>query len=800
MNFRFIIFVVITSLSLFFVNQYFAPTPTKHITEQTTSSEELEVMPAASIGALPLFPLYTSETGSEIVSYGFAANKHTYLLPTGALPSAKKTLFVKNNKGLMKKLTLASTNPSKETCLIYSETEKTEFKTLSLSAKNNDLTLLEIQGSSPGTFPALLSGGKLILGSQKPTANCLALYDHLGKFLVVGVYEASGEKFIPFSAITSLDPFIDYLPTVSSQRSASTEQFFVLENQSMQLVFSNLGGALCEVNLPIKNEAHPDSVILPVGEDKLIKKQAPLSDLFPLHAYKKSVGGKIEQFEPYEGGYYTLLRRAITRKDPRASSRVPAKFYAANVISDDETLASLTYSVKSMTDKQIVFTASYKGRKITKTFELPTNGEEAPYVVLATVDVQGDKRGLYFTSGVPEVEFVAGRVAPSIHYTAYDGSDLKTHTFKLPKSSSQLDGATPDWTSNSNGYFSVIVDPLDKVKSGFTSTFVPGEEVPSRITLIDSLSDRYPAAKYPGYQVSIPLSGQEPSTTFRLYLGPLDAKVLAKVDSFYTNEVTGYSPQYNKALTYQGFLMTVVEPFARLLSLFLNWCYKISHSWGLAIILLTILLRLILYPLNAWSIKSMIGLKVVAPETKKLQERYKKDPMRLRAETMKLYKEHGVNPIGCIVPLFLQMPFLFGMFSVLKSTFGIRGASFIPGWITNLSEPDVLFSWGLSLPFLGSSFHLLPVLSSVLMYFQSKQSSAKGDVSQMSEMERSQQKMSWMMPVIMLVVFYNMPSGLNLYFISASALQMLQHVITQKAIEKKRLKKNPKEVTIKVKK
>ncbi|PCI78657.1 hypothetical protein COB21_00305 [Candidatus Aerophobetes bacterium] len=800
MNLRFIIFVVITSLSLFFVNQYFVPDPKETSSNEQASAAVVDKLPSIGIGTLPLFPLYSTDSSSDAISYGLEVGKGTYMLPTGALPEEKETLFVKNNKGLIKKVNLINKDLSKEKCLIYSEQAKPLIKTLSLPAGKSFLTLLQIEETAPFAYPAMINNGKLTLGKEKPSSNCLVIYDDLGEFFVLGIYDASYEQIIPFSSIGSLDSLIDYVPMQVQKNVVHNEQLYVLENETMQLVFSNLGGSICEVNLPIKSSQHPHSVILSVDEDALIAKQAPLSNLFPLSVYKESVDGKITQFEPKEGGYYPLLRRGIAKKDRRAITRVLPKFYAASVTEgNNDELASIPYKLKSISSKRIVFSAQHAGRRITKTFELPKNGKDAPYVLLANVEVEGNNTDLYFNSGVPEVEFVSGRPSPAITYISYNGSDLSTGQIKLPKTVSTLEHITPDWVANSNGYFATIIDPLDKVGAGVVSTYVPGEVDPSRITLIDVLSDRYPASKYPGYQIAIPLSTKSNSTDFRLYLGPLDAAVLKKVDAFYTNQVTGYSPEYNKAITYQGFFSTIIEPFARLLSILIGFCYKFSHSWGLSIILLTLLLRLILYPLNAWSIKSTIGMKLAEPELKKMQAKYKNDPLKTRTETMRIYKEYNVNPLGCIVPLFLQAPFLFGIFSVLKTNFAIRGASFIPGWINNLSSPDSLFSWSTSIPFIGTSFHLLPLIAALLMFLQTKQSSKGNDTSNMSDMQKQQQKMNFIMPVLMLVIFYKMPSGLNIYFISSSVLQMVQHSITLKSIQKRALKKNPKEVLVKTK-
>ena len=136
-----------------------------------------------------------------------------------------------------------------------------------------------------------------------------------------------------------------------------------------------------------------------------------------------------------------------------------------------------------------------------------------------------------------------------------------------------------------------------------------------------------------------------------------------------------------------------------LLSSFLylmNFFHTLTGSWAFSIVLLTVALRIMLYPLNAWSTKSMVRMQQIAPEVTAIQERNKKDPKKAQLEIMNLYRERGVNPVSGCFPLLIQMPFFIGMFDLLKSTFELRGASFIPGWIDDLTAPDVLFSWNMS--------------------------------------------------------------------------------------------------------
>ena len=156
---------------------------------------------------------------------------------------------------------------------------------------------------------------------------------------------------------------------------------------------------------------------------------------------------------------------------------------------------------------------------------------------------------------------------------------------------------------------------------------------------------------------------------------------------------------------------------------------------------------------------------------------------RAFAKDWDLYREKGVNPLSGCFPMLIQMPFLIGMFDLLKSTFELRGQEFIPGWIDNLTAPDVLFSWGVSLPLIGNEFHLLPVLLGVAMYVQQKMSSnAPKDPALWTEQQRQQKTMGSMMTILFTVLFYKFPAGLNIYWLASLIFGILQQWLTAKLL------------------
>lgn len=215
-------------------------------------------------------------------------------------------------------------------------------------------------------------------------------------------------------------------------------------------------------------------------------------------------------------------------------------------------------------------------------------------------------------------------------------------------------------------------------------------------------------------------------------------------------------------------------------------------NYGLAIILLVILVRICLHPLMKKQQVSMMRMQKLAPEMAKVKKKYANDKAKLNAETMKLYKAQGATPLlGCL-PMFLQMPILIALWTSINASVELRHAAFLPVWIIDLAAPDglITFGGGFSIPLLGSmigsitGFNLLPLLLCVLMYLQMKmnpQMSASPSPQQAS----SQRMMKFMMPGMMLVFFYNAPSGLNLYFMTSTFAGLVEQYIIRKHIREK---------------
>lgn len=608
-------------------------------------------------------------------------------------------------------------------------------------------------------------------------------------YLPVAIYSGERKEIEPLDTFSALADLTvkPKLKTAVTSNQKSAEKFYVIETPYQQLVFSNYGGALVEINLPFHSKTDENSVVKEIEFDREMVEKHPYNAHFPAHAYftpsETPASGYVEHSEGVLGGYYPLLRRDIIEKNKGKSVRVAPRFYALNIVSEYPETAEIVFEVKSFEKDKIVFEAVQAHRRITKTYSLAEESQ-APYCLDLTIQIEGDSRGLWLTSGIPEVEWISGAPAPALKYRITRNQKVDVENIDLPKDAITVSSIYPDWVCNSNGFLGMILDPLTEIDPGYRALTVSGSVVPSRLIEIDAEYKRFNPQNLPGYMLMLPLKSTGGMMKFRVFAGPFASSILKTVDKVYDNPATGYNPDYIACQSFHGWFSFISEPFAKFLFILMNFFHSITGSWALSIILLTVALRIMLYPLNAWSTKSMLRMQQIAPEVTAIQEKYKKDPKKAQMEVMALYRDRGVNPVSGCFPLLIQMPFLIGMFDLLKSTFELRGASFIPGWIDNLTAPDVLFSWNMPIFFIGNQFHLLPILLGVVMFFQQRMMSPlPKDPSLLTDQQRQQKFMGNIMTVVFTLMFYNFPSGLNIYWLSSMLLGILQQYWTTKRMK-----------------
>lgn len=305
---------------------------------------------------------------------------------------------------------------------------------------------------------------------------------------------------------------------------------------------------------------------------------------------------------------------------------------------------------------------------------------------------------------------------------AYQGDDLTTPKMKSDKHLAETLLGNTGWVAVRNKYFlAALVPAVPAVGATIGGSFIDGK---------------------PLYDVA--LIQQASITQSRVYLGPLELKRV---------QALGNSLEQVMTLGW-----AFIRPISRGVLYLLTAFHKLIPNYGFVLILFSILVKILLYPLTQKSYLSTQKMQALQPQIKDLKEKFKNDPARLNKAQMELYKETGVNPMGGCLPLVLQMPLLIALFQVFQSTIELRGEPFIL-WITDLSAPDTLMTIA------GFPLNILPILMAITMIFQQ---------TMMPTQPGQQKSMMYIMNVVFLFIFYRFPSGLNLYYTLFNALTILQ--------------------------
>jgi YidC/Oxa1 family membrane protein insertase len=263
--------------------------------------------------------------------------------------------------------------------------------------------------------------------------------------------------------------------------------------------------------------------------------------------------------------------------------------------------------------------------------------------------------------------------------------------------------------------------------------------------------------------VSLPEIALEPGASvtkkYQIYLGPKEYQRLKATEG-----------QRSFVMFYGWF-----TPISKILTNVMNWFHGLSGNWGIAIILMTLLIRIVIWPLQAKSQYAMKRMGLVAPLMKELQEKHKDDPAKQQQEMMKLYRDYGVNPLGGCLPMFLQIPIFFGFFRVLQNAAELRGQEFL--WVTDLSMPDTVTQW------FGFDINPLPIVMGVTMFLQMKVTPQPATVDKM------QQRIFMLMPFMFLFFCYTFASALALYWTTQNIFSIFQTWIMKLYMPEPKLEK-----------
>ena len=334
---------------------------------------------------------------------------------------------------------------------------------------------------------------------------------------------------------------------------------------------------------------------------------------------------------------------------------------------------------------------------------------------------------------------------------------------KMEKANENIIASNPKWAAISGKYFSFIAIPLlAQYEMNFSDRNEPGIPSASRLNVIRPV-----------------INSPRADDTYRFYLGPKDLKTLG----IYNKGENGFGLT-DQQLTEVSSSRGILSPLEKVLKWMLLLFYKLIPNYGVAIILVTLVVKIIFFPLTRKGSEATLRMQAVAPKIKEIQERYKDNKQKMNTEMAELYKKEGYNPLSGCLPMLLQLPIFFAMYNLFNNYYDLRKAMFIPGWIPDLSLPESIWNFpaGFKLPILGwTALRLLPFIyvGSQLLY---------GKVTQTPDQQgNSQMKMMlYVMPIVFFFILYDVPSGLLIYWIFSNVLTMVQQVAINKYLAPKR--------------
>jgi len=280
-------------------------------------------------------------------------------------------------------------------------------------------------------------------------------------------------------------------------------------------------------------------------------------------------------------------------------------------------------------------------------------------------------------------------------------------------------------------------------------------------------------------------AGQDGSTeqySFHLYLGPKDKDLFDK------------NPLYHSL----GFVQVidflacccptaVIHPLAFGILALMKWMYGFMYNYGVVIIILVFIIRILIHPLTKKSQVSMSKMTKLAPKAEEIKKKYANNKTEMNKQLMALYKEQGASPVMGMLPMMVQMPIWIALYSAIYASIELRGAPFLPFWITDLSVPDAAVRFStITIPLLGwkiESLNLLPILMGAAFYLQQKLMPKTPAAS--SQAAQQQKMMMIMMPLFLPLVLYKAPSGLNLYIMASTFAGVIEQYIIRKHIRQK---------------
>ena len=420
-----------------------------------------------------------------------------------------------------------------------------------------------------------------------------------------------------------------------------------------------------------------------------------------------------------------------------------------------------TYAVTRPDDRSIAFSAENDSKiLITKTFTLTDD----PYMLDVRVDFQNnsdvghESNSYYFHTGA--AAYMHPKSSPfyllfnwgengDAHrelVTWYDGGGFLMFK-KPPRDLLERSVSGLEWVGPSNQFYASLVIPESSGNLKFWGRRAPVDlkHDPKEIGKTKKFYSLYGGVGFPEIRLG---PNQVASHTFKVYTGPRELRRLEKLG----HNLKGVM-HYDDMPVFGG-MFGLIPTIATTLLKLMVWLESIFKNWGIAILIITCLIRLLIWPLHAKSTRTMKTMAKLNPKITEMREKYADDPQKMQQETMKLYRDYGVNPIGGCLPVLLQLPIFLGFYKMLQSAVELRNQDFL--WVKDLSMPDSIYEFANFSLFGVSSINLMPLLMAGTMVLQMKLGPKAGD--------KMQQRIFLFMPVIFLFICYNFASALALYW------------------------------------
>jgi len=423
---------------------------------------------------------------------------------------------------------------------------------------------------------------------------------------------------------------------------------------------------------------------------------------------------------------------------------------------NDLSRARFHYDEEASSENRAVFTHILNGETVAKIFEL----NEDSYIINFRKQSNLLAQQASFVAlkgGVAESESPDDRSPPfTERYVTIASDGNKIERITMGRIETRERSGLFDWVALNSKYFMFALIPQDRTNRELSlSSFVINNS--ARIEAVN-MNFQFEFGKNPPRGATVQ---DDNFVEYRVFIGPSRHSYL--VDAGVGLERT----------LFRGFSWFVradlwFPPLCEAVLWFLNFFGKLIGDYGISIILLTLLLKIVTFPLSQASINSMAAMQELQPKILEIQKRYKDNKQLQQQKILEMYQSEGINPLaslgGCI-PLLIQMPIMIALFIVLRKAVELRGETtfFLP-WVHDLSAAEVIFRFPFTIPFYGDNFAFLPILMAGLMFVQNK----------MTIKDPNQIAMIYLMPAIMLVMFNNFPAGLTLYFAFSSLLQIIQ--------------------------